>query len=177
MPKLNGFEVIELIDNKIPIVIISSDINMAAKAFNYDNIVDFLSKPLDLMKVIKSINRLNSYLKSKDFLKRLNDPDHIFIKKNKILVKIDFDEIVFIKALGDYIIFKTINNDGHIVRKTLKSIASQLSKEKFEKVHRSYIVNINYIDNIEDNKISIRNENIPIGRKYKLNLVNKINKL
>ena len=177
MPNLTGYEVVNSINKKIPVIIVSSDGNKAVEAFDYENIIDFLNKPIELSRIVRAINKLNSYLKSTKEGSKSKLNDHVFVNVDKVLIKLNLADIVFVKAFGDYVIFRTNEGKNHIVHKTLKTIEAQLYDTKFQKVHRSFIINIDYIKNIEDNSILIEDELIPIGRKYKSDLSAKLNML
>lgn len=98
--------------------------------------------------------------------------DCIFIKKDYLLVKIKFDELKFVKAEGNYVEVYC-ENKKLLTRSTLKDFLAKLPQDKFIQVHKSYAVNIEYIDAIEYNNILIGKERIPLSRS----LVNDIKKL
>ncbi|MEO1052655.1 MAG: response regulator [Bacteroidota bacterium] len=100
--------------------------------------------------------------------------DHLYAKVDCKLVRIDFDDILWIEAKGDYAVFKT-EKDSFIVHTTMKNALAKLGHQKFLKVHRSFIVNMDKIIDIEDSNLLIRDKIIPISRANKEGLMSKIN--
>lgn len=98
--------------------------------------------------------------------------DCIFIKKDYLLVKIKFDELMFVKAEGNYVEVYC-KNKKLLTRSTLKDFLAKLPQDKFIQVHKSFAVNIEYIDAIEYNNILIGKERIPLSRS----LINDIKSL
>ncbi len=100
--------------------------------------------------------------------------ESLFIKANSRIVRININDILFIEAKGDYALFKTPDK-GYIVHTTFKNAESKLNSNRFVKVHRSYIVNIEKIVDIEENSLLIENQIIPISRSQKPILLGKLN--
>lgn len=100
--------------------------------------------------------------------------NNLFVKVNSRLVRIDPDDIMFVEAKGDYVLFKT-KEKGYIVHSTIKNIEEKLDDVRFVRVHRSYIVNINKIVDIEENNLLVDNLVIPVSRNQKPILMSKLN--
>ena len=100
--------------------------------------------------------------------------ESLFIKANSRIVRINIKDILFIEAKGDYALFKT-SDKGYIVHTTFKNAESKLNTSRFVKVHRSYIVNIEKIVDIEENSLLIEDQIIPISRSQKPILLGKLN--
>jgi DNA-binding LytR/AlgR family response regulator len=98
-----------------------------------------------------------------------------FIKSDKKLIKIYFDEITIIKGLGNYVEILTTENKKYIYYKSLKDLIENLPDE-FMRVHNSYIVNLTNIDILENNHIILKNVKIAVGKSYKECLNSSINK-
>ncbi len=98
-----------------------------------------------------------------------------FIKSDKKLIKIYFDEISIIKGLGNYVEILTTENKKYIYYKSLKDLIENLPDE-FMRVHNSYIVNLTNIDILEDNHIILKNVKIAVGKSYKECLNSSLNK-
>ncbi|AXG69342.1 putative transcriptional regulatory protein pdtaR [Kordia sp. SMS9] len=102
--------------------------------------------------------------------------DAFFIKEKNVFIKLKFEDILFIKSEHVYAEIQLKNNQKHLIRGNLNKIITKLNK-KFVRVHRSYIVNLDYLEQIDQSNIMILNNNIPIGKKYKDDLLQKINLL
>lgn len=98
-----------------------------------------------------------------------------FIKTDKKLIKLRFDEILIIKGLGNYVEILTVENKKHIYYKSLKELIDNLPNE-FMRVHNSYIVNLTNIDSFEDNHIVLKGTKISVSKSYRECLNAAINK-
>ena len=189
MPDFNGIELVEQLNNPPAIIFITSKENYAAKAFDFiEIIVDYLIKPVTLPRLLKSIKRYEERGSTTSYSPPIVDdghsasiqiPDkqetnkHLFVKSDRKYVRIDLDELLYIETVGDYSIFKTTQKQ-HIVHATLKSIDERLQQTNFFKVHRSFIVNINKIKDIEDSNLLIGSKIIPISRTHRSELMERI---
>lgn len=99
---------------------------------------------------------------------------YIFIKTSKRLVRIDLDQLLYVETVGDYVMFKT-TEEQYLVHSSLKNIAQKLVHPLFVKVHRSYMVNVSKIFDIEENTLVIDKKVIPISRANRQALMDKIN--
>ncbi len=173
MPEMSGIDFLETLQNPPQIIIVSSKEKYALDAFNYD-VTDYLLKPVTYSRFFKAINKANVRFKNKVDTKE----NEIFIKKNSALVRLKYDEILWVEALENYVIFTTYS-DKYTIHFTMKAIEQKLPSNMFTRVHRSFIVNTHSINLIEDNAIIINtkegNKTIPIGKSYKDKLMGDIN--
>ncbi len=100
--------------------------------------------------------------------------DHLFLKVDTRLVKVKEEEILYVEAKGDYVLFKTAEK-GHIVHSTMKKVEEKLNPARFLKVHRSFIINLDHVVDIEDNSLVINQKVIPVSRSNKEALLARIN--
>lgn len=101
---------------------------------------------------------------------------NIFLKVDSKLIKVKIDDILYIEAKGDYALFKT-KAKGYIVHGTMKKFQTRLDKFNFQKVHRSFIVNLDKIEDIEESNLLIEGKIIPISRANKEALMQRLNLL
>ncbi len=92
--------------------------------------------------------------------------DCIFIKKDYLLVKIKFSDLLWIKSDGNYLELFCNGGKKHLIRSTLKDFLNKLPGSVFLQIHKSYVVNINHIEAIEYSHMIIGNNKIPIGRLF-----------
>jgi DNA-binding LytR/AlgR family response regulator len=178
MPTFSGFDFIQTLKNPPKIILTTSDKNFALKAFEYDCIIDYLVKPISQERFIKAVDKLNT-TETSDVLnkkKDLENFDYLYVSVDRRLVKIDIPKIYLVEAKGDYINIKTTEKN-YIVHSTLKKIEEKLPEKTFLKVHRSFIINISEIVDIEDNSVLIRKSVIPISRSNKSELIRRLNLL
>ena len=102
-----------------------------------------------------------------------DNSNQLFVKTDRKYVRIDLDELLYVETMGDYSIFKTTEKQ-YIVHATLKSINERLQHPHFLKVHRSFIVNLTKIKDIEDNNLLIEGKIIPISRTHRPQLMELI---
>jgi len=181
MPDFSGFDFIKTIRNSVKVVLITSDKNFALDAFEYDSVVDYLVKPITEERFEKTIHKLKNFvLKGEEPVKKTpktkNNDGELYVNVEKRLVKLRYSDILLIEAKGDYIKIKTAEK-AHIVHSTLKKIEEKLPSEIFLKIHRSYIINLSKIIDIEDNSVLINQEVIPVSRSNKTELMKRLNLL
>ncbi|WP_462251638.1 LytR/AlgR family response regulator transcription factor [Ekhidna sp.] len=99
--------------------------------------------------------------------------NHLYIKANSKLIRLNDDDILYIEAKGDYAVFKTIKK-GYVVHSTIKNVIEKMNPKKFLKVHRSFVVNLDKIKDIEDSSIQIEDKIIPVSRQNKPDLMKRI---
>lgn len=179
MPTFSGFDFIQTLKNPPIIVLTTSDKNLALEAFEYKSVVDYLVKPITKERFDKSLEKLAALsnssieeIKPKEKIKL----DFIYVNVDRRLVKVSIPSIYLIEAKGDYINIKT-QEKNYIVHSTLKKIEDKLPTDSFFKVHRSYIINISEIIDIEDNTVLIKKDVIPVSRSNKSELMKKLNLL
>lgn len=120
-----------------------------------------------------SFDRLKKAEKANANMSKIID-NSLFLKVDSKLVKIE--EILYIEAKGDYALFKT-KTKGYIVHTTIKKVQDRLESFNFQKVHRSFVVNISKIVDIEESNLLIDDKVIPISRANKDILISRLNLL
>ena len=98
----------------------------------------------------------------------------LFLKCNNRLVRVQESDVLYVEAKGDFALFKTAN-EGLIVSSTMKRLANRLNPEIFFQAHRSYIINLNHIEDIEDNSVVINGKVIPVSKNQKQRLLERLN--
>jgi two-component system response regulator LytT len=185
MPDFSGFDFIETLRNPPKIVLTTSDKNFAIEAFEYDCIVDYLLKPITLPRFLKSIEKVQKKEITPSTIKQevvtsttpVASPEkEMYVNIDRRLIKIEFEHIYLIEAKGDYVLIKT-ENKNYTVHSTLKKIVEKLPDALFLKVHRSYIINVSKIIDIEDNSVLIEKNVIPISRSNRPELMRRLNLL
>lgn len=159
MPKINGFELIEILPYKPEIIFCTAFDEFAIKAFEV-NAIDYLMKPFSKERINKSLDKAISHLasntKSDQNIENLQKAhensleiiDRIIVRKNSKVIVIQTQNISHIEAQDDYVMIYT-NNERFLHEKTMKYYENRMDNKVFLRLHRSYIANINYINNIE----------------------------
>ncbi len=174
MPEMTGIEFMKLLGLPISVVIISSKEKYALEAFEH-SVTDYLLKPVNYGRFFKAVNK--SLEKFHSDRPVSGKDSEIFVKKNSSLVRVNFQDILYIEALENYVVINTIH-DKFTIHFTMKSIEQQLPLDRFKRVHRSFIVNVGQIFSIEDNSVIVKSPDgkkvIPIGKSYREKLMNEI---
>ena len=184
MPTFSGFDLIQTLKDPPKIILTTSDRNFAIEAFEYECIVDYLVKPITKDRFDKAVIKAKSFqtpsnVKKEETKKEITKEDSendLYVNIDRRLIKIDIPSIYLIEAKGDYILIKT-STKNYTVHSTLKKIEEKLPKETFLKIHRSYIINIKKIIDIEDNSVLIEKDVIPVSRSNRPELMKRLNLL
>lgn len=171
MPEMTGLELLGTLEKTPQIIIVSSKEKYALDSYNYD-VTDYLIKP------IESYARfLRAVLKAqKKTCKEREEGDNIFIKVDSMLLNFNLTEIYWVEAYGDYVKIHT-KEKMFVVYSTLKTMVKKLPSVDFVRVHRSFIVRLDKIKNIDQNTVLIDEKVIPISNSYKSAFYEKINTL
>lgn len=168
MPVISGFDFLDGLKTKPQIIFITSKAEYAMKAFDYDA-TDYLQKPISIERFNASVKRamdLHSLKKEN----QEEEGEHIFIKSNLKKMKVFTSKIKWIEAFGDYVKVVT-EEDSNLVLSTMKSFEKDLSKDKFIRVHKSYIINIDKVERFNSRFAEIGVTKIPLSRNKKEDLV------
>lgn len=175
MPEMTGIDFLGAIKDAPQIIIISSKGKYALDAFEYD-VTDYLLKPVAYARFYKAVDKAMSRTQKTNFSQA--GKDEIFIKKNSSLVKLKYNDIIWVEALENYVVFNTFN-DKFTIHFTMKAVEQKLPAAKFARVHRSFIVNTSCISEIDDNAIIVKtsegSKSIPIGKSYRDKLMSDLN--
>jgi two-component system response regulator LytT len=178
MPDFNGIDFIKTLKNPPKIILTTSDPKFAIEAFEYDFIVDYLLKPLELSRFKKAIQKAQN--QKNELLAEMNDKvdnaNDFYVNIDRRLIKIELSSIYLVEAKGDYIHIKT-DDKNYVVHSTLKKIEEKLPDSLFLKIHRSYVINIKKIIDIEDNSVLIKKDVIPVSRSKRPELMKRLDLL
>lgn len=182
MPDITGLELLDTLKNRAPkIIFTTAYTEYAMQSFDYDQVVDYLHKPIRLTRFIKALERLKRVLLlEKEFAQHssnrvadqsiANQSDFISLKDNKAIYRIPYADITYIQSWGNYLKFFLKDQQIKIIRKTIKMVESELPPSLFIRIHKSYIVNISHVKAIEGNSIKFTNQQLPIGKSYLVNV-------
>lgn len=174
LPDMNGQTFLELKKSHIPVIMVTSNAEFAVRSYEYEDIVDYLPKPLTYDRFLKALQRVSiSPVAEPQPITAVNDT--FFTKDGTKNVRIKLGEVLYIKSEDNYVSF-VLPESQTLSLYTLKDLEAKLPKS-FKRVHRSYIVNMEKIDFITADEISIRDKKIPIGEKYKEDLETSLNTL
>ncbi len=178
MPTMNGFELMQVLEKKPQIILVSGSETYAINAFDL-NVTDFLIKGrFNYARFLQAVNKARTNVIRENTEKpdksKASDSRTFFIKVDSMLVNFDLKDILWVEASGDYVLITTLNKTHKLLTK-LKNVEEKLPAQDFVRVHRSFIVRIDKIRNIDNANLLIGNNIIPISNSYRHNLLEKIN--
>ncbi len=175
MPEMTGLEFLSSLEIKPQVILTTSHKKYAFDAFDHE-VADYLLKPVTLPRLLKSITKAERNLKKAPNLDLSKNREYFFIRNNSVINKVFVKDVLWIEALGDYVQIHT-RDKKHILHLTMKKMESELPPDKFIRVHRSYIVQVDNVKNVEDTTVYIDDTPIPVGAIYKENFLKKLNLL
>ena len=173
MPQITGIEFLKSLKNPPLVLFTTAHPDYALEGYELD-VVDYLLKPISLDRFMKAINKVEERLKKSD---SYEEDDHFYVKADKKLVKVHYEDIIYIEGLKDYVIIR--NEQSRVITlQTMKSLENKLSTDHFIRVHRSFIVNIDKIQSIMGNMLEVMEKgqikHIPVGKNYRDQLMEMI---
>lgn len=162
VPVSNGAGENKVAVNTFPILTINNKINGCAFVMSAGD------RPAPAQETATDKNLFN-------FLENIYANNSFFVKKDSRFVRVNFQDILWIEALDNYVIIKTVSKDQFVLHSSMKDIEAKLPPLNFSRVHRSYIVQLEKIGALEENACIIDGNRIPIGKSYKDNLMSRLN--
>ena len=177
MPKITGLDFMKTLQRPVPVIFTTAFPQFALDGFEL-NALDYLVKPISFDRFLKAALKAKEYYEVRqkndsDKTSAAEAADYFFIKADNKLVKVSFNDILFIEALQNYVVVHT-REKKFITYLTFKSVEEYLPSTQFIKVHKSFIVSATKIDSIEANDIRISQHHIPISRNLKEEVMDKL---
>lgn len=173
MPNVSGIEFLRQLKNRPIIIIISGHEKYAVYGYEF-NVADYLVKPVAPERFAAAIDKVRNLVDAKSQAWSIQNKDFIFIKDNSVLQRVNFSDILWLEAQGDYVKLTT-NTKAFMIHTTLKSIEEKLPAQRFLKVHRSFVIAFDKIDKIEENILYINKKSIPVSDTYWKQLKKSLN--
>lgn len=165
MDKLNGIQLLELLPHPPQVIITSAYNQYALKGYEL-KVLDYLLKPFSFERFVQAANKAREMIIEKESeSSQLISPDIIFIKTAYQIERVILKDILFIEGMKDYLGIVTTNKRLMCLQ-NFASIMAVLPEKDFVRVHKSYIVSLNQIENISNQRIKIGEKLIPISETY-----------
>ncbi len=173
MPDLSGLDFIRSLEEKPILIFTTAYSQYAIEGFKVDAL-DYLLKPFDYQDFLTSANKaLKQFQLQKKAMESTTETlkkgdEHIFIKSEYKIVRIKIDNIKYIEGMREYIRINLVNGKPIMALLSLKTMENEMPEDKFMRVHKSYIVNLDQIETIERFRIIFDEDvRIPVGEQYK----------
>lgn len=171
MPQLTGVAFLKTLQNPPMAIFTTAYAEYAVEGFNLEAL-DYLLKPISLERFLKAANKAIEKFKIErtSTLTQNAQEDFFFVKSDKKMMKVFYRDILYIEGLKDYVIIRT--ETGRVITlQTMKSLVEKLPSEMFQRIHRSYILNLTKLIAIEGNMVELiekgQSKMIPIGKNYR----------
>jgi DNA-binding LytR/AlgR family response regulator len=180
MPQISGLEFLKTLYNPPMVIFTTAFKEFAFEGFDYDA-VDFLVKPIAFDRFLKAVNKAFQLLRLKNPVIKASEETSaisqgfLMVKVEYTTIRIDLNDILYIEGLKDYV---KIHTEGKLIltKTTMKNIIEKLPSGSFLRVHKSYIISLEKIDMIENSRIVIGNQRIPIGESFRSSFFEVINR-
>jgi len=178
MPEINGIDFLKSLSNPPLVIFTTAFSEHAVEGFEL-NAVDYLLKPISVDRFMKAVNKAEEVFNKKGNDNSIPDTDeYMFVKADKKLIRVNFEDIIYIEGLKDYVMIKMANS-RIITLQTMKSLEAKLPSKYFRRIHRSYIMNTKKIKAVMGNMVEViekgEAKHIPIGKNYRDDLLAIIN--
>lgn len=172
MPDKTGVEFLSALKNPPHVVFTTAYAEYAARAFDLQA-VDYLVKPITEERFREAVTKVER-LQANNSVPTIPDTsDHVFLKQDNRLVKVWFDDILYVEALKDFSkLF--LKSRPMLISAHLKMMEDLLPVDRFLRVHRSYIIALDKINALQGNMVEIGTQQIPVGTTYKDELMKRL---
>jgi len=170
MPVIDGLSFLKSLSNPPAVILTTAYPKYAMDGYDL-NVVDYLLKPISFERFLKAVNKAIDH--RKNATEEVTAADYMFLKVDSKLVKVNYADITHIEGMKDYLkVF--VKEKILVIHQTMKRIEELLPKNRFIRVHKSYIVSLSAVNSIVGNMIEINGKEIPIGANYKEQLLTTI---
>jgi DNA-binding LytR/AlgR family response regulator len=185
MPDLTGLELVETLQNQGPKVIFTTAYTeFALQSFDYDQVVDYLNKPIRLPRFIKAMERVKAQLELEKKALNATNPQFpeeptqkrtsLVVKEDKVTHRLAIEKITHIQSWGNYVKIFVEDEKLRVVRSTIAEMENQLQGSGFTRIHKSYLVNAKWVKAIDGNQVLIEDLRLPVGRSYQIQAKEKL---
>lgn len=168
MPTLSGLDFLKGLNNPPLVIITTAYREYAIEGFELD-VVDYLVKPIPLPRFMHALEKAKKLLKPNHphavSGAESQEDNHILLKVDKKIIRLDLNQIYYIESLKDYIRVRT-SIGNFVTHQTLTAITELLPKKQFVRIHRSYTIALPKVEALNGNAVEINNDLLPIGRNY-----------
>lgn len=175
MPEITGIALAKSIKKEIKIIFTTAYRDYAVEGFEL-RAVDYLLKPISFERLLKAVNTYFEVHATEENHQpsEISDiSEFMFVRSDRKMIKIDFNEIQYIESYSDYLKIH-LKNSVVVTRETITSIEAKLPSESFIRVHRSYVVSLMFITSFTTEQICIHQTSIPISRSYKKKVLQRL---
>ena len=172
MPDISGMEMLKMLNNKPAVILTTAYSEYAVDAFAL-GVVDYLLKPFDYVRFLQAINKVVSNNLTDSQLESNPVNDYLLVKADYKLYKINYADLLYIEGQHEYVTFHTTTKRITALY-SLKNLEDTLPKDKFVRTHKSFIVSIKNIEDIDKLNVTVAGNKIPVGASYRDALIERL---
>lgn len=169
MPELTGLSLLKVLQKRPLVILTTAYSEYALQGYELD-VVDYLLKPITFERFLRALDKVTQRLDTKkpaiDKPSTTPEQPFVFVKDGTKLVKVVFDDVLYVEGLKDYVTIH-MKNQKIVSLQRLKALEEQLPPDKFIRIHNSFIVALQAIEVVHKNNVQIRDAMLPIGETYK----------
>jgi DNA-binding LytR/AlgR family response regulator len=176
MPEISGLSFAKSINKNIKVIFTTAYREYAVDGFDLQA-VDYLLKPISFERLLQAVNKylnenVSVFSEPNQEIQKEKETS-FFVRAERKMVKISFDEIRYIESLADYVKIHLINKTV-VTRETISNIEARLPQKDFMRTHRSFIVSLNQIESFTNELVEMGKNQIPISRGYKAEVLKRL---
>jgi DNA-binding LytR/AlgR family response regulator len=173
MPEINGLDLLDRISVMPQVIFITGHKDYAFEAFEYD-VTDFLQKPVSFNRLAQAVRKAEYRAEKLEKVTQGSLQTELYVRIDGKLIRVPIDQILYFENVGDFVKIVT-ESKVYVINMALRLLNERLDHPRLLKVHRSYIVNMDKINDIEENSILVHKKIIPVSRSHKPILMKSIN--
>lgn len=174
MPELTGLELLEALQNPPKVIITSAHSEFALDSYNF-NVLDYLLKPIPFNRFLRAVNKVLRQPPSPETTAEVTSSpkDHFFVKEDGVSKRIDYADLLYVNSFGNYVRLYTAEGK-HMVADTMKNLEDTLPADRFQRIHKSYLINLSKVDRAHGKMVVIGGQELPVGNAYRQGLLERL---
>lgn len=165
MPDITGIDLVRSLEHKPMIIFTTAYKNFAFEGFELEAI-DYLLKPIDFKRFTKAVEKAIDYYQYKNTPTEEQHDESLYVYSEYRMVKISLKDIDYIESMEDYVKIHVHDAKTVLSLMPLKTVLEKLPADKFQRIHRSYIIPINKVISIKNRKVQLPGIELPVSESY-----------
>jgi len=179
MPELTGVEFLKMLSNKPTVIFTTAYPSYALEGYQLD-VTDYLLKPFSFERFAQAVTKASEVIRLKALDKatptnpKTNEKAYMLINSEHKVLKVKYADIRYIESMREYAAYHTTTQGRILSLKSLKQLEKDLPVQQFIRIHKSHIINVDFVNALEGNMVIIGKDKLPIGASYKEQVMGRI---
>ena len=170
MPELSGIDFMKLMKGRVRVILTTAYSQYALEGYEL-NVIDYLLKPIPFERFVNAVQKAKEALEPKELVETKippkNEDEFMYVKTDSRIQKVRFGDIRYIESLGNYVSIYT-EQERIVTLLTMKDVEERLPQQHFMRIHRSFVISLDYVQFIEGNQIFLDKKTaLPLGETYR----------